>query len=1026
MLKHPDLTSTRIEQFLNQLLEPMLYGESSVLRAEFCGEAYGSQQEAQSGEFVAVDPGFRWGPAYRQVWFRLCGSVPRSWAGQEVVARLNVGGERTVWKGNSPIFGVDGPHQHYRIAKSARGGERIELYVQAYANNPEVRIHGIPPERKALTCDVGESVLSVFDTELWQFYLDCKFAFKLMKSLPAGTPAREHLLRGLNDAINLFDPQRRQTLLQANKAVREASAPKLTDRYHQLTPVGHAHLDTAWLWPVEITQLKFAHTASTQLALMDEYPEYVFVHSQPAQYEWLEKRWPKLFERVKDKVASGQWEPVGSMWVESDMNLPGGESLVRQLLYGKRYFAKKFNIETKDLWLPDVFGYSAALPQLLAKSGVEYFLTQKISWNQFNRFPHNTFWWQGIDGTKIWSHFPPADTYNGNGEPGELQKHLTQHRDHARSDHGLYIFGHGDGGGGPTAEMIEMLRRGARGPGLPEIEWQKAIEFFEEAKAKSQDLPTWSGELYFELHRGTYTSQANNKKMNRTCEFLLRDLELISCFDTEFPGSYPQAQVERLWKTVLLNQFHDIIPGSSVTEVYEDSAKEYADVVDKAQNLLRERLERIATQQDTSKFERPVALFQFAETVTEAKIKPPKGETPQSIVCQGEVLPVQSLDMFGEKSILFQAPEAALGGVVIGDLKATPAPVLPRLVSKNRRIENEHFSVRFDGHGNITSVVSQDDNVEFIEPGSLANQFQIFEDKPTCWSAWDVDIFALETQKNLVQSERFEVVEKGPVRVAMEIEKQFGKSRIIQRISLGPTPGIRFDTQIDWHETEKMLKVAFPINVNATKATCEIQFGNVERPTHRNTSWDMAKFEICAQKWIDISEGDHGAALINDGKYGHDVLGNTMRMTLLRAPKAPDPTCDMGTHRFTYVLLPHFGAYNWSGVVQAGYALNAPMRYRYLSKSKGEEKSPNRLIACDDRNLVVEAVKKSEDSKALIVRLYECHNARGSAELSCGRRIKAAFLCDLLENELEELQIENGAVQFDYKPFEIITIKLIT
>ncbi len=454
MLKHPELTTTRIEQFLSQTLEPMLYLGNAPLSIEFCAQEWATESEAKKGRFVKVQPGFQWGPAYKVAWFRLRGSIPKEWVNREVVARIQVGGERTIWKNNSPVFGIDGPHQHFRIAKRARGNEKVEIYVQAYADNPEVRVHGIPPERRPKPCETKSSFLQIFDHELWQFYLDCKFALKLMKTLPQGTAARQHILVGLNSAINSFDMENKQTWQIAAKALQKSLLPKLKDTYHQLTPVGHAHLDTAWLWPISQTKLKMAHTTSTQLALMDEYPEYLFVHSQPAQYEWLESNWPKLFERVKKKIEEGQWEPVGSMWVEADMNLPGGESLVRQILYGKKYFAEKFGVETKDLWLPDVFGYSAALPQILKKSGIEFFLTQKISWNQFNKFPHNTFFWQGIDGTKIWSHFPPADTYNASGDPAELSKHLTQHRDHARSDFGLYIFGYGDGGGGPTAEMI--------------------------------------------------------------------------------------------------------------------------------------------------------------------------------------------------------------------------------------------------------------------------------------------------------------------------------------------------------------------------------------------------------------------------------------------------------------------------------------------------------------------------------------------------------------------------------------------
>lgn len=1024
MLKHPEITERRIEQFLKDFLPPHIYGESSPLKVEFCADAHQNQQQASTGKFQYIEPGFKWGPPYRMVWFRATGSIPRSWVGKTVIAKLELGGERTIWKGNSPIWGLDYGHPDYRIAKAAKGGEKIEIYVQAYGGNPQVRVHGRMDALPALPFEYKLAELLTFDNELFQFKLDLEFAFRLMKALPPNDVARAHLMFGLNEALNVFDIAKPETWLSANRIIKDALSPKRVDRYHTLTPVGHAHLDTAWLWPLGITHLKMAHTAAIQLALMEQYPEYVFCHSQPEQYQWLEHEYPKLFERLKDKVAAGQWEPVGSMWVETDANMAGAESLVRQILYGKRYFLKKFNVETKDLWLPDTFGFCAQLPQIMAKSGIEYFLTQKISWNQFNKFPHNTFWWEGLDGSRIWSHFPPANTYTGMADPEQVLQHLTQNKDAGRNDHGLYIFGYGDGGGGPTTEMLESLRRCARAPAMPVFEWKRASEFFEEAKAKSRDLPVWVGEIYLELHRGTYTTQANTKKFNRQCEFLLRDLEWLSCFLAAGGiQEYPAKKIESLWKTVLLHQFHDILPGSSVREVYEEVEEDYKQVVQTCEKMIDDSIQKIAENLDRNK-NKPIAVFTSANVSTEARAKPPKGETPQSIICNGQSLPVQLIEEFGEKYLIFQTPEAALEAVAIAEWSKSPPAVIPKLRAKSRKIENELFAVRFDTNGNITSVQSKEDETEFIEQGSLANMFQLFEDRPTSWSAWDIDVFSHETQKDLVKSERFEIVERGPVRTAIEIEKKFGNSRILQRISLGPTHGIRFDTQIDWYEDEKMLKVAFPVNVHTHKAAFETQFGFVERPTHKNTSWEIAKFEVPHQKWIDLSEGDMGVALLNDGKYGCDVYKNVMRLTLLRSPKAPDLYADMGTHRFTYVLLPHFGTFHWANVVHAAYALNAPVRVVPVPRGGGTTEFMNRFVSCDDRNIIIESVKKAEDSSSIIVRLYECHQTRGKAELYCSAKIKSCAVCDLLENELQQIEVSSNAVQFEYRPFEIITLKL--
>lgn len=1035
MLKHTDITMRRISQFVANEMEARVLGDSSPLSVEFCPDPHPDQQAAMGGNWQPVEQGFEYGPAYRTVWFRLKGSMPKAMAGLEVGLIAEVGGERTVWRDNSPWRGLDEPHHVLPLSSAesqatsflgrAKAGAKVEIYIQSYTGNPQVRVHGREPKRAEMVAEVGRTDLVAIDRALADLYYDCEFVNNLLGTLEEGDPAHATILRALNEVCNSYSSENRDSIGRCRKIIRDALGSLNDEVKHAIVPVGHAHLDTAWLWPLDITMKKMAHTTATQLMLIEQYPEYVFAHSQASQYEWLEQQYPKLFERVKMAIKKGQWEVVGSMWVEADCNLTGAESLVRQFLYGRRYFREKLGVTTDDMWLPDVFGYAAALPQILNKFNIRYFMTQKISWNQFNKFPHHTFWWQGIDGSRIWTHFPPADTYCADCTPKEILRSVKNYRDHARSDQSLYLFGFGDGGGGPTEKHLEFLRRARQAPCLPDVAGgKKALEFFRDARARSKDLGIWCGELYFELHRGTYTSQAANKKANRQCEFLLRDAELLSCFVDGFPSRYPASELEQAWKLVLLNQFHDIIPGSSVREVYEDSARDYCRVVGIGESIVADCLARIGRKFDTSRMGRPLAMFQNATVGAQGELPWGGNNVPGSIVAADESLPVQLVEQFGESMLIFPTPSAALGAVTVGDLSEEPATQKYRHRVSGRKIENDEFAVRFDANGNITSIESLEDASEFIEPGKLANVFQLFDDKPLFWSAWDVDIFALETGTDLVKSESFEIVERGPVRVAGRLVKRFGNSTITQKISLGPTPGIRFDTEIDWHEEDKMLKVAFPVNINASKATYEIQFGSVERPTHVNTSWDMARFEVCAQKWVDLSEGDMGIALLNDGKYGHDIRGNVMRLSLLRSPKAPDPECDMGRHRFTCVLLPHYGPHNYGGVVQAAYALNAPLRWAWLEHGPGQTGSLPPFVACEDRNLVIETVKKAEDSGDLVVRLYECHNARGSAELSCVRTPRAAYLCDLEENIVGDLDVHDGLVLFDYRPFEIITIKL--
>lgn len=1027
MLKHTTITLGRIRQFA-KFLEEQIVTESHPLKIEICKVPHTNEKKARSeGPWETVEKGFRYGPAYTTFWFRVTGKVPASLAGKSIGVVLGVGGERTLWKDNSPWWGIDGPHPIVQLFESAEGNEKIDLVLEVYTTNPQCRVHGKELPREQLVETVERADIVAVDEDLKHLHFDVDFCRILLEATDEKSPTYATLMRTLNDVINLWAAEGKSQLPKMRRMIRDAFGNLNGEVRHTIYPLGHAHLDTAWLWPIDITKKKMAHTTATQLNLMDKYPEYVYVHSQASQYEWLEKEYPCLYERVKEAIKKGQWEPVGSMWVEADCNLTGAESLVRQFLYGRAYFRDKLGVQTDDMFLPDVFGYSAALPQILNKFGIKYFLTQKISWNQTNKFPHNTFYWQGIDGSKVWCHFPPADTYVGNCEPNQILASVQQHKDHARSDASLYLFGHGDGGGGPTERHLEFLRRGRLTSCYPEVlQGKKAIDFYQDAYAKSKDLAVWVGELYLEYHRGTYTSQAKNKKFNRQSEFLLRDAEYLSCFTPDFPKGYPAADLEAAWKLVLLNQFHDIIPGSSVREVYVDSDRDYAMVIDSGTKIVESAIKKIGSKLNTLGMQRPYALFQNAHFPGLGSIPWNEEEVPQSLNTKDESLPVQLVEEFGERKLIFPTPSAALGAVTIGDLRDDAPGSRFRLKASNtnRKLENAFFAVKFDPQGNITSITSLEDNSEFVAPGELANVFQLFDDKPLFWSAWDIDPFALETGKNLLRCTRFEIVERGPVRVTAEVERVFGNSRIIQRISLGPQPMIFFDTQIDWHEEDKMLKVAFPVNVNAHRATYEIQFGNVERPTHSNTSWDLAKFEVCAQKWVDLSEGDHGVALLNDGKYGHDIKGNVMRLTLLRAPKAPDPECDMGTHRFTYALMPHFGPYHYAGVVGSAYSLNAKTWAVPMENHDGASIELPPFITCEDRNIVVETVKKAENGSCIIVRLYEAHNARGSAQLFSALPIKAAHLCSLDEVPEAELEIIDGAIQFDYKPFEILTIAL--
>ncbi|MDH7570868.1 MAG: glycoside hydrolase family 38 C-terminal domain-containing protein, partial [Armatimonadota bacterium] len=682
------------------------------------------------------------------------------------------------------------------------------------------------------------------------------------------------------------------------------------------------HIDVAWLWPLRETVRKCSRTFATALRYMQKYPEYRFGQSQPQLYAFTREHYPALYQRIKEAVQAGRWEPVGAMWVEADCNIPSGESLVRQVLHGKRFFMEEFGVETEILYLPDVFGYSAALPQILKKSRVHYFMTQKISWNQFNKFPHHTFWWEGLDGTRIFSHFLPADTYNGVFTPEELRRAERNFRDSDRASSWLYLFGYGDGGGGPTAEMLEAAKRVKDLDGVPRVEQEFARDFFRRAAAEAKDLPVWVGELYLELHRGTYTTQAHNKRMNRRCEFLLRDAEFLSAIRPGGLSGYPREALDRCWKLVLLNQFHDVIPGSSIGWVYEDSRRQYDEVARTGHSIVEDALKALSASIDAAGLSHPVVVWNtLSRPGREVVSYPLEEHAPGSVVsARGERWPVQVVEGEDGRRALFVA-EVPPCGYAVYDLSSAEAggSEFDSVTVGDGYLENGVLRVEWDGRGLLTRVFDKRCGREVLAAGAAANLFQLFDDRPNNWDAWDVDVFYAETGRDLTEVAGIRIVERGPVRGAVEFCRHFGNSSIrqVMRLSSG-SARLDFVTEVEWHESNALLKVAFPVAINASRATYEIQYGHVERPTHINTSWDMARFEVVGHKWADLSEGDYGVALLNDCKYGYDVRGNVLRLSLLRAPKNPDPNADMGRHLFTYALYPHPGDVRLGAVVAEG------------------------------------------------------------------------------------------------------------
>ena len=682
-----------------------------------------------------------------------------------------------------------------------------------------------------------------------------------MSELPDDAPRTARLRGGLERACNLLDlPEIGESWHRAQPVLDVLLAEPSAPGTHAVSIVGHAHLDTAWLWPLRETIRKCARTFSTVVELMDRYPEYRFVVSQAQHLAWMRDLYPDLWPRMKERIEEGRLEPTGSMWVEADCNIPSGESLVRQIVHGKRFYLDELGIETNDVWLPDVFGYSAALPQIMRRSGVRWFLTQKLSWNQYNVLPHHSFLWEGIDGSRVFTHFPPADTYSGSMSVRELRFGVENFKDHDRSTRSLYLFGWGDGGGGPTAEMLESARRLADTDGVPRLTMEGPRRFFTEAEAEVVDPAVWVGELYLEFHRGTYTSQAATKLGNRRAEFALREAEMWSALA---PGTvYPHGELDEIWKLLLLHQFHDIIPGSGIHWVYEDTARDHAQIRSRSGRLIDDALALHVGAIDTSGSSHPVVVFNSLSHERRQLVCVDAPDEVTAVVDNSGVGgPLQRLD--GGKA-LFEASVPSCGYRVYHLVAAHPG-LSSSVMVDSRSLENDHLRIELDEQGLLCSVFDKSAGRQVLAPGERGNRFQLHPDYPNFFDAWDIDRFAFDQMVNIDEVESIEPAQQGPLRAAIRITRRFGQSRIIQDICLSAGRSwVDFETEVQWHETNRLLKVAFPVDVRSLRATYEIQYGHVERPTHANTSWDEARFEVCAHKWADLSEPGYGVALLND------------------------------------------------------------------------------------------------------------------------------------------------------------------
>lgn len=880
------------------------------------------------------------------------------------------------------------------------------------------------------------------DKQVDGLYFLVKNGVETVQLLSDDDPRKQKLLNSLDFSLKKLDwsnpgsDEFYNSCYQAKETLeQQLKLQKANKDHYTVNGIGHTHIDLAWLWRVKNTKEKGARSFSTVLKLMDKYPEYTFLASTPQLYDYIKQDYPKLYAQIKAKVAEGRWEPEGAMWVEADCNISSGESLVRQILYGTRFFKKEFGKTSHTLWLPDVFGYSWALPQILKKSGITTFMTTKLSWNEFNRMPHDTFLWKGLDGTKILTHFittpDPNDskgpfyyTYNGTMTPETVKGIYKSYQDKDVNSSLLLAYGYGDGGGGTTRDMIENIRAMNQLPGLPKITTNVTGKYFKElhnnidnALQNGQYVHTWDGELYFEYHRATYTGHADNKKNNRKIEILLRKLELLEVIAmlNNDDWQYPSASLEKSWKLLLKNQFHDIIPGSAIHEVYEDSHKDYQQIYDNLSLLLKELSSKYQTNQNEYSIFNSTAwsvtdLVQISESDSGLFYD----ESGQQLVSQrigdSYLVATPTVSPFSSQKIQF-----------VNQPEATSVKHYDEAQVKDNSLKNKFYQIAWNADGQLVEIYDVQDNRQVLAPKELGNALEIFEDRPREYDAWNLDISYKEKKQDL-KANKIEVIAQGQLCTIVRFYYQFNQSSLKQdMIVYNNQKRIDFKTHVDWHERQRILKASFYTNVRATEATYQIQYGNVKRPTNWNNSWNMAKFETVGHQWADLSEYGYGIALMNESKYGYDIFDNKMSISLLTGSVSPDKTADIGAHDFTYSLLPHQGSFVDCNVEKEAWLLNDP-----LTVFQGTDLNKDSLIDISNSDTVfVDAVKKAEDSEDVIVRLHEY--AGGSEQISLTPHFKVSSIneTNLMEEEEGSLSMDaDNTVELSFKPYEIKTLLL--